>query len=169
LTTWWLCRAFRPEAGYSRWAAVPARPRRRSPRRGYRILCIELGENLAAVARRKLDAYPRVEARTGAFEEWPAEENAFDHAVSAEAFHWLDQEIAYRKDRSGAEAGRSYGPVLEQARTERQERGVLEAAQEIYERETPGIVKPEDYKGLPVPTRSRAGWRASVKRGSSTR
>ena len=29
--------------------------------------------------------------------------------------------------------------------------GFFEAAQEIYERETPGIVKPEDYKGLPRP------------------
>jgi hypothetical protein len=29
--------------------------------------------------------------------------------------------------------------------------GFFEAAQEIYERETPQIVKPEDYKGLPRP------------------
>ena len=56
-------------------------------RRGYRILCVELGENLAAAARRKLAAYPHVEVLTGAFESWPEEQNAFDLAVSAEAFH----------------------------------------------------------------------------------
>src|ERR671938_966571 len=46
-------------------------------RRGYRILCVELGENLAAAARRKLATFPQVEVRTAAFEDWPAEHNAF--------------------------------------------------------------------------------------------
>ena len=40
-------------------------------RRGYRILCVELGENLAAVARRNLASYPRAEVQTEDFEEWP--------------------------------------------------------------------------------------------------
>src|SRR5436189_21759 len=66
-------------------------------RRGYRILAIELGENLAAVARRNLAAYPTVEIRTGAFEEWPVQECAFDLAVSATAFHWIDPTIGYAK------------------------------------------------------------------------
>src|SRR5918911_3342325 len=39
-------------------------------RRGYRILCIELGENMAAVARGNLKAYPRAAVRVGPFEEW---------------------------------------------------------------------------------------------------
>lgn len=41
--------------------------------RSYRILCVELGENLAAVARKNLAAYPWTEVRTGAFEDWPVE------------------------------------------------------------------------------------------------
>jgi hypothetical protein len=38
-------------------------------RRAYRVLCVELGEQLAAVARSKLAAYPRIEVRPGAFED----------------------------------------------------------------------------------------------------
>ena len=118
-------------------------------RRGFHILCIELGENLAAVARRKVAAYPHVEVRTGAFEDWPAEEDAFDLAVSAEAFHWLDQTRAYRKI---ARALRPKGAIAlfwnRHVHSDKSE-GFFEAAQEIYERETPEIVKPEDYKGLP--------------------
>src|SRR5215203_6505224 len=38
-------------------------------RRGYRILCIELGENMAAVARRNLASYPRAEVVTADFED----------------------------------------------------------------------------------------------------
>jgi SAM-dependent methyltransferase len=56
-------------------------------RRGYRILCIELGENMAALARRNLRGYPQAEVRIGAFEESPLEERAFDLAISATAFH----------------------------------------------------------------------------------
>jgi len=65
--------------------------------RGYRVLCIELGERLAAVARSKLAAHSQVVVRTGAFEVWPGEEGAFDLTVSAEAFHWINQTNAYRK------------------------------------------------------------------------
>src|SRR5215210_370119 len=39
-------------------------------RRGYVILCVELGENLAAVARHNLEAYPQAEVQTGSFGEW---------------------------------------------------------------------------------------------------
>src|SRR5919112_5507394 len=66
-------------------------------RRGYRILCVELGENMAAVARRNLEGYPRTEVRTGTFEDSPLEEKAFDLAISATAFHWLDPAVAYPK------------------------------------------------------------------------
>src|ERR671911_1963809 len=51
-------------------------------RRGYRILCIELGDNMAAVARRNLEGYPQAEVRTGAFEESSLQEGVFDLAIS---------------------------------------------------------------------------------------
>src|SRR5215210_4990156 len=66
-------------------------------RRGYRILCVELGENMAAVARRNLEGYPQVEVLTGAFEDWPLQDEAFDVAISATAFHWLNPATAYPK------------------------------------------------------------------------
>jgi len=76
-------------------------------RRGYRMLCVELGENLAAVARRNLAAYPRAEVQVGPFEEWQPQEVPFDLAVSATAFHWLDPEVAYPRV---ADALREAGP-----------------------------------------------------------
>src|SRR5215210_5603855 len=66
-------------------------------RRGYRILCVELGENMAAVARRNLEGNPQAEVRTGAFEDWPLQDEAFDVAISATAFHWLNPATAYPK------------------------------------------------------------------------
>ncbi|MBA2440795.1 MAG: class I SAM-dependent methyltransferase [Rubrobacter sp.] len=66
-------------------------------RRGYSVLGVELGENLAAVAREKLAGFPDTKVRTGLFEEQPLEGESFDLAVCASAFHWFDREAAYRK------------------------------------------------------------------------
>jgi SAM-dependent methyltransferase len=65
--------------------------------RGFNILGIELGDNMAALARQKLAAYPRVRIEVGAFEDWPLPERAFDLAVSASAWHWIDPEVGYAK------------------------------------------------------------------------
>jgi SAM-dependent methyltransferase len=65
--------------------------------RGYRILGIEQGANLAALAREKLRGYPRVSITVNTFEKWPPLERAFDLVFSAQAFHWIDKKIGYAK------------------------------------------------------------------------
>ena len=108
-------------------------------RRGYEILCVELGENLAATARRNLAAYPRVEVRTGDFEEAPLPEGSFDLLVSATAFHWLDPATAYPK---AARTLRPEGAIAllwnEHVSTDA-DGGFFAAAQEVYAREAPEI------------------------------
>lgn len=83
---------------------------------------------------------------TGAFEDWPEEERSFDLVVSAEAFHWLDQENAYRKIvralRPGGAIALFWNRPVQSDRSE----GFFEAAQEVYRREAPELVK----KHLPV-------------------
>jgi SAM-dependent methyltransferase len=66
-------------------------------RRGYRILGIELGERLAALAVGNCRPYPGVEILNLAFEDWDVEEAAFDLALAADAFHWIPPEIGYPK------------------------------------------------------------------------
>jgi SAM-dependent methyltransferase len=120
-------------------------------RRGYRILCIELGDNMAAVARRNLEVYPQAEVRTGAFEEASLQEGAFDLAISATAFHWLDPSIAYPKAAGTLRDGGSLALLWNVHVHSDSSEEFFEAAQRIYEREAPEIVGPEDYKGLPRP------------------
>lgn len=117
-------------------------------RRGYRILCVELGESLAAVARQNLAGYPQVEVRTGAFEEWPVEEGAFDLAVAATAFHWIDPAVAYAK---AAQALRPGGAIALFWNLHVQcdpDQGFFEAVQEVYRREAPSLIRGD---GLPLP------------------
>jgi SAM-dependent methyltransferase len=120
-------------------------------RRGYRILCVELGDNLAAVARRNLKVYPLVEIRTGDFEEWPLEAGTFDLAVSATAFHWLDPAVAYRKVANALTPGGAIALFWNEHVHSDASAGFFEAAQEVYEREAPEIVKPDDHKRMPRP------------------
>ena len=65
--------------------------------RGYEIVAVELGENLARIATENLAAFPRVRVVHTSFEEWSENEAPFDLVVSAQAFHWIDPEIGYPK------------------------------------------------------------------------
>src|SRR5919198_4251645 len=62
--------------------------------RGLEIVCVELGEGLAAVARRTLARFADVEVVHASFEEWEPEPRAerFDAVVAFTAFHWVDPE-----------------------------------------------------------------------------
>ena len=117
-------------------------------RRGYRILCIELGENLAAVARRNLEGYPNADVRTGAFEESALQEGAFDLAISATAFHWLDPAVAYPKVAGALRDGGSLALFWNIHVHSDASEGFFEAAQRIYEREAREIWD-HKYEGPP--------------------
>lgn len=64
---------------------------------GYHIDGIELGANMAALARKNTAAYPGVQIFTGNFEDWALESAAYAIAFSAQAFHWIDPAIRYQK------------------------------------------------------------------------
>jgi SAM-dependent methyltransferase len=65
--------------------------------RGFRITCVELGENLATVARRNLAAFPDVCVIVAPFETWDAGGETFDLVYAASAWHWIDPAVGYRK------------------------------------------------------------------------
>jgi SAM-dependent methyltransferase len=64
---------------------------------GFQIVCVELGEQLAAVARRRLAAFPNVEIINADFESWEAGNSRFDAVVAFTAFHWIDPDLRYEK------------------------------------------------------------------------
>ena len=61
------------------------------------LTCVELGDRLAAVARRKLAGFPDVEVVTADFETWQPERGGFDAVVAFSSFHWIAPELRYRK------------------------------------------------------------------------
>jgi SAM-dependent methyltransferase len=61
--------------------------------RDCRVVAVELGAGLAAVARRNLARFPTVEIVTAAFEDWPLPTEPFDLVLAATAFHWIDPAV----------------------------------------------------------------------------
>ncbi len=119
-------------------------------RRGYGMLCVELGENLAALARDNAAEYPRVEVVTGDFEKSPVPQGEFDLLVSATAFHWLDPAVAYPKAARSLKPGGAIALFWNEHVHSDASGGFFEAAQRIYAREAPEIWD-ESYAGPPLP------------------
>lgn len=65
--------------------------------RGFQIEAVELGSQMARLARRKLARYSNVRVHTSTFEAWPLPDQPFDLVMAATAFHWLDPAVRYTK------------------------------------------------------------------------
>ncbi len=65
--------------------------------RGLEIVGVELGEELASVARRKLAAFPAAEIVVADFEHWEPRCGGFDAVVAFTSFHWIAPGVRYAK------------------------------------------------------------------------
>ncbi len=65
-------------------------------RRGFSITCLESGPNLAAAARSNLAGYHGVTVVEARFEDWTTSQ-PFDLVFAANAWHWLDPGVRYRR------------------------------------------------------------------------
>ena len=61
------------------------------------LVAVELGPNLAAIARRNLADFPAVQVDVGEFETWPLPAEPFDCVVSAGALHWIAPSVRLAK------------------------------------------------------------------------
>jgi SAM-dependent methyltransferase len=64
--------------------------------RGFSVVCVELGAQLAEKARRNLAGLP-VEIHVRPFETWEGEAGAFDLVYAATAWHWVDPSVRFHK------------------------------------------------------------------------
>jgi SAM-dependent methyltransferase len=65
--------------------------------RGLAVTAIELGAELAAVARRRLAGFPAAEVVTSSFEDWEPRGVPADAVVAVSSLHWIDPRLRYAK------------------------------------------------------------------------
>ena len=65
--------------------------------RGLAVTAVELGPELAAIARRRLAGFPAAEVVTGSFEDWRPPGAVFDAVVAFNSLHWIDPPLRYAK------------------------------------------------------------------------
>lgn len=66
--------------------------------KGFNIKAIEIGEDMAEILRDKCADYPKVMVDVSSFEEWSSHNSGkYDMIYSAQAFHWIDKNIKYKK------------------------------------------------------------------------
>lgn len=66
--------------------------------KGFAIHAIELGEDMAEILKDKCNHYPNVSVEVAPFEEWNCPGDwKYDMIYSAQAFHWVDKNVKYKK------------------------------------------------------------------------
>jgi SAM-dependent methyltransferase len=76
------------------------------------VLCVELGERLAVVARRTLAGHANVDVVTADFEDWEPGDSSFDLVMAATAWHWIDPELRHAKAASVLAPGGALAVVV---------------------------------------------------------
>lgn len=66
-------------------------------RRGFSILAVEPGAQMIAAAKEALSQYGNIAFVQSTFEMWPPEPRAFGLVASAQAWHWVDPAVGFRK------------------------------------------------------------------------
>jgi SAM-dependent methyltransferase len=72
---------------------------------GVRLVAVEVGPHLAALARLHLMPFPTAHVEVSSFEAWSLPSQQFDAVVSASAFHWLDPAIRFAKSAAALHPG----------------------------------------------------------------
>ena len=69
--------------------------------RGYAMLCLDSGIDLAAVAVRKFRESATVQIAVSSFEEWESGGRLFDLVIAATSFHWVEAGQPYDRAAAG--------------------------------------------------------------------
>lgn len=136
--------------------------------RGCDLTAVEMGPNLARLARRNLSRFPTARVEVARFETWPLPRDRFDSVVCATAFHWLDPDVRFTKSADALRPGGTLA-VLHVHHVRGGTPGFFEDTQPCYRRwglsDDPNF-QPPDASALPpmYPEPERMSAFASVAR-----
>lgn len=115
---------------------------------GCRVMAVEYGEDLVRICCEKFNDYPGFSAVVGKFEDSHFEGDSYDLIYSASAFHWVPEEIGYRKVFDLLKRGGVFARFANHPYKDKGREGLHEAIQRIYSVYMPGSPAPSEYTAL---------------------
>ena len=112
---------------------------------GCAVTAVEPGANFCALCREKFAVYPSFTAVNGKFEEVDLPTESCDLVYSASAFHWVPEEIGYRKVFDILKPGGAFARFANHPYKDKGRPGMHEALQEVYAVYMPGSLVPNEY------------------------
>lgn len=125
---------------------------------GCTLTAVELGDNMAAVCRRKFADYPNFSVVNMAFQDFEAPENTYDLIYSASAFHWIDPKIGYPKVLRMLKPGGVFARFANHPSRDQSRPGLHDAMQVWYSRYMPdNDFTPREYSKEDAEPRAELG------------
>ena len=93
---------------------------------------IEPGENLAALAKEKLQKYANFSLYSLTLQDYICADNSFDLVYAATAFHWIPEEYGYRRVYNLLKSGGVFARFAYHAGTDKGRRVLTDEIQELY-------------------------------------
>jgi len=100
---------------------------------GCHLTAVEYGAHFSELLRNKFRQYPKFSVITGKFEDTPLESNAFDLIYSASAFHWVPEEIGYKKVFSLLKSGGAFARFANHPYRDKGNPALSKAIDELYD------------------------------------
>ena len=100
---------------------------------GYAVCAVEQGENMAVFSRKKFAAHRDFSVEVCRFEECDAPPEQFDLIFSATAFHWIPEEIGYKKVYALLKPGGVFARFANRPGPDTVHPGLHEAIQAVYD------------------------------------
>jgi SAM-dependent methyltransferase len=112
-----------------------------------RLVCVEAGLSMAALAAQNLADFPHVSIENARFEEWPLQPGTFHLLIAAQSFHWVDPEVGYERAARSLRPGGALALFWNRPLgTATPLRGALEA---VYERHAPELSRKDAPREMP--------------------
>lgn len=112
---------------------------------GCSVLAVEPGENFCSLCLEKFTEYANFSAVQGKFEETVLEKETYDLVYSASAFHWVPEEVGYKKVFECLKKGGAFARFANHPYKDKSRPGMHEALQEVYAVYMPGTLASDEY------------------------